>query len=231
MIPIGDDNPRRTVPVITIILVSINVAAFFYELSLGPGLVDFINRYGAAPAELIDLFQRADYGRVFAALIVSMFLHGGWLHLGGNMLYLWVFGDNVEDRMGKVVYLLFYLASGILSMVAHGLSDPSSHVPAIGASGAVAAVLGAYIVLFPRARVTIIIPLFLFFPVAQVPAVFVLGFWFVSQIASGVLALSQASAAPVAWWAHIGGFAVGMALGRVLGGAGRPTRRYRNSYL
>lgn len=164
---------------------------------------------------------------VAAMLIISMFLHAGWLHLGGNMLYLWVFGDNVEDRFGHSVFFAFYFLGGMASMLAHSFADPLSTLPAIGASGAVAAVLGAYLVMFPRSRVTVVVPLFLFFPIFQLSTVVVLGFWFIGQVASGVLALQGRALAQVAWWAHIGGFATGMVLGVLLGGRGRRGFRVR----
>lgn len=222
MIPIWDDTLRRTWPVVTILLVVANIAVFFYELSLGSELPAFIAAHGAIPEQIFSMLSEGRFISVAATLGLSMFFHAGWLHLGGNMLYLWVFGDNVEDRFGHPVFLIFYFFAGMISMFAHAFSEPFSAAPAIGASGAVAAVLGAYLVLFPRSRVTVIVPLFLFFPVFQVSAVVVLGFWFVGQVASGVLALSGAALAPVAWWAHIGGFATGMVLGRALGGRGRP---------
>lgn len=225
MIPIWDDAPRRAWPIVTILLIAANLAAFFYELSLGSELPGFIAGHGAIPEQIFSLLGAGRFVSVALVLGVSMFLHAGWLHIGGNMLFLWVFGDNVEDRFGHTVFLIFYLFAGMVSMLAHAFSEPFSTAPAIGASGAVAAVLGAYLVLFPRSRVTVIVPLFLFFPVFQVSAVVVLGFWFFGQVASGVLALSGATLAPVAWWAHIGGFATGMVLGKVLGGRGRLWRR------
>jgi membrane associated rhomboid family serine protease len=172
-------------------------------------------------------------GRIFGdgrSILVSMFLHGGWAHLLGNMLYLWIFGDNVEDRLGHLKYLVFYLACGWAATLAHAWANPQSAMPAIGASGAIAGVLGAYLVIFPRARVLTLIPLGFFLRLTELPAVIVLGLWFVLQLFSGVASLGArtAEAGGVAWWAHIGGFAVGLAVGfavRALRFGERP--RYR----
>lgn len=214
-IPIGDDNPSRTFPIITVFLILTNTLVFLFELSLGPGLEEFIRLFGFTPKEVISAFSQAKYELVLIPLFASMFLHGGWVHLIGNMLYLWIFGDNIEDRLGHLPFAAFYLLAGTLAMLAHLFSAPQSTTPAIGASGAIAGVLGAYLVLFPRARVFILIPLFLFFPVVSVPALVVLGFWFVEQLLNGTLALSQAGQViGIAWWAHIGGFVAGIVLVR-----------------
>jgi rhomboid family protein len=154
-----------------------------------------------------------------------MFLHGGWLHLGGNMLYLWIFGDNIEDRLGHGRYLLFYLLCGGFATFAHALMNPASTIPSIGASGAIAGVLGAYLILFPRARVLTIIPIFIFFTIREIPALIVLGLWFVLQLFIGFASLGMPSdAGGVAYFAHIGGFAAGIVLIALLGGARRPPR-------
>src|SRR3954449_10761659 len=155
-------------------------------------------------------------------MFVSMFLHGGWLHLGGNMLYLWIFGDNIEDRLGHGKYLFFYLVCGVLATLAHAVMNPGSDVPSIGASGAIAGVLGAYIVLFPKQRVTTLIPIFIFITVREIPAVFLLGFWIVMQLFFGAASMGAnlQSAGGIAYFAHIGGFAAGMLLITLLGGGG-----------
>src|SRR5438309_12036407 len=179
MLPLSDHNPSRTVPVVNYLLIAANVLMFFWELSLGPNierdlfLVSFVPaRFWAAPLYPPNLIR----------ILISMFLHGGWLHLGGNMLYLWIFGDNIEDRLGHGKYLFFYLACGLVATLAHAVMNPGSRVPSIGASGAIAGVLGAYIVLFPKQRVTTLIPIFIFITVREIPAVFLLGFWIVMQL-------------------------------------------------
>jgi membrane associated rhomboid family serine protease len=224
VIPLSDHNPRRTVPVVNMLLIAANVLMFFWEISLGADIelvlanVAFVPaRFWYAPAMLASLFS----------MLISMFLHGGWLHLGGNMLYLWVFGDNIEDRLGHGRYLLFYLACGLLATLAHAVVNPGSTVPSIGASGAIAGVLGAYILLFPRARVTTLIPIFFFITIREIPAIFVLGIWFVMQLFVGVGSLGAVDQAGggVAYFAHIGGFVAGMLLVVVMGGYRRPPAR------
>lgn len=196
MFPLKDENPTRTKPVLTLILIALNVSIFIY--SYFSGLFDqIVNSYGMRPAEVLS-------GKQLHTLFTSMFLHGGFLHLIGNMWYLWIFGDNIEDICGRRRFLLFYLASGLVASLVHALSDPSSTIPTIGASGAISGVLGAYIVLYPRARVYTFIGFFL----AMVPAVFVLGFWFILQVL--YLAIGQVTG--VAYWVHIGGFIAGVLL-------------------
>jgi membrane associated rhomboid family serine protease len=214
MIPIGDNIPSRSFPYVTIGLILANIAVFIYELTLGPRLPAFIMTFGVIPQEVTVTGLFSNPGDLFNRFFGSIFLHGGLLHLGGNMLYLWIFGDNVEDRFGHFRFLVFYFVAGFLAMAAHVLADPISPQPAIGASGAIAGVLGAYLVMFPGARVFIVIPLFLFFPVVSVPAIVVLGFWFFQQLFNVVGALSG-TASNVAWWAHIGGFVAGMVLVRL----------------
>jgi membrane associated rhomboid family serine protease len=219
MIPLRDHNPSRTTPVVNYILIAINVAMFFWELSFGPNIeralfsVAFIPArfflYGPVPANIITMF-------------VSMFLHGGWLHLGGNMLYLWIFGDNIEDRLGHVRYLLFYILCGLIATLAHAFANPASTLPSIGASGAIAGVLGAYLLLFPHARVTTLLPIFFFITVREIPAIFVLGVWFLLQLFTGAASIgATADTGGVAYFAHIGGFVAGMLLIVVLGGRRR----------
>jgi membrane associated rhomboid family serine protease len=222
VLPLSDHNPSRTTPVINILLIAANVFMFFWELSLGPDLepklftVAFIPaRFWILPIHPVNII----------GIFVSMFLHGGWLHLGGNMLYLWIFGDNIEDRLGHFRYLIFYLLCGVIATLAHAVFNPSSRMPSIGASGAIAGVLGAYILLFPKARVTTLIPIFFFITVREIPAVIVLGLWFVLQLFVGVASLGVAEAANaggVAYFAHIGGFVAGMVLIAVMGGMRRP---------
>ncbi len=216
MIPYRDDVPSRTLPLMTILLIVANVLVFVYQLSLpAPRLQAFIQFNGFVPARLGGLAQHpVDTVAITArSLLGSQFLHGGWLHLIGNMLYLWVFGDNVEDRMGPLRFLGFYLLCGVLAGLAHLIANPGSPVPAIGASGAVAGVLGAYLLCHPFARISTIIPLFLFWPVVELPAILVLGSWFVVQLFNGAAAIGvSAETSGVAWWAHVGGFLAGLAL-------------------
>jgi len=202
----------------TLALVALNVAAFAYELSLGPALERFIVAHGVVPARLVELLGRGAWLAAARSIVTSMFLHGGWLHLIFNMWFLWIFGDNVEDRLGRVRYLLLYLVTGAAATLAHVLSNSASTIPTVGASGAIAGVLGAYFVTYPRARVTTLIPVFVFIHIAELPAWVVLGMWFVLQFLSGALSLAttQASAGGVAWWAHIGGFAAGALLMPIL---------------
>jgi membrane associated rhomboid family serine protease len=204
------------------ILVAINVIVFLWEISLGPDLEPALLNVAFVPARFWNL-PGAMLPNVIT-MFVSMFLHGGWLHLGGNMLYLWIFGDNVEDRLGHARYLVFYLACGLLATLAHAVMNPASAVPSIGASGAIAGVLGAYIVLFPKQRVTTLIPIFIFITVREVPAILLLGFWILMQIFFGAASMSGdlQSAGGVAYFAHIGGFVTGMVLIILLGGLRRP---------
>lgn len=199
---------------------------FLYQLSLGQGVTDFLYAYGVIPFRYVQMFP-GDPVELMTPLF-AMFLHGGWLHLLGNMLYLYIFGDNVEDMLGRGRFLLFYLLCGAASFLAQILLQHNSMVPNVGASGAIAGVLGAYMLLFPRARVVTLLPLFLFFPVVEIPAVFFLGIWFLMQFFSGAASLGRTDALSggVAWWAHIGGFVAGMLLLRLLlprGAAKRPS--------
>jgi membrane associated rhomboid family serine protease len=217
VLPLSDHNPRRTAPVVNSLLIAANVLMFLWEMSLGYDIEPVLAHVAFVPARF--WYAPALVPSLFSAL-VSMFLHGGWLHLGGNMLYLWIFGDNIEDRLGHFRYLLFYLACGFAATLAHAIVNPSSRLPSIGASGAIAGVLGAYILLFPRVRVTTLIPIFIFIMVREVPAILVLGIWFVFQIFVGVssLGVSPEQAGGVAYFAHIGGFVAGMILVVLMGG-------------
>jgi membrane associated rhomboid family serine protease len=220
MIPIKDDIPSRSYPIVNVTLIVINVIAFLFELSLGDKLELFLRTYGVVPIKYFYSGIRLEDGSVFLfsledriiPLFTSMFLHGGWLHLISNMLYLWIFGDNVEDRMGHGRYLLFYILCGLAAAGAHIITNSESEIPTIGASGAIAGVLGGYFVLYPYARVVVVIPILFFWDVMKLPALIVLGFWFVTQLFQGTLALAVETTATggVAWWAHIGGFVFGM---------------------
>jgi membrane associated rhomboid family serine protease len=224
VIPLRDENPTSTVPFVTYGLVAANVFVFAYTLMLGAEAEGFVQRYAVVPARLLSDGQ-GFYSGIHTPLS-SMFLHGNLLHVGGNVLYLWIFGDNVEDSLGHARFLLFYAACGVAAAGAHMLSAPGSALPMIGASGAVSGVLGAYILLFPRARVWTFFFFVFFWQVARVPALVLIGLWILIQVANGLTSFGQQSGG-VAWFAHIGGFAAGMALVVVLGGMRRRAARRR----
>jgi membrane associated rhomboid family serine protease len=213
MIPLHDDNPTATPPVLTVALIVACVLTFFWQLSLGPQLERMIYAFGVIPAVLLgDLALPEEIARVAppATVFTSMFLHGGWMHLIGNMLYLWIFGNNIEDAMGHARFIVFYLLCGVAAALAQALPDPQSTIPMIGASGAISGVLGAYLLLFPHARVLVAIPLGFYLHTVRIKAGWVLGFWFVLQLISTVASAGQQGG--VAFGAHIGGFVAGMAL-------------------
>ena len=213
MIPIRDRNPSGTFPYVTIGIIVINILIFLYELSLGSGLGEFIMKFGVVPLKVSYYSQVPDltFINTFFPFISSMFLHGGFVHLIGNMWFLWIFGDNIEDKLGHFRFIAFYFLCGIIASSVHVFFNSQSNVPCVGASGAIAGVLGAYMVTFPRARVITIVPLFVFIQVMELPAIVVLGFWFVIQFFNGAASITaSASGAGVAWWAHIGGFAAGV---------------------
>ncbi|MCL5056391.1 MAG: rhomboid family intramembrane serine protease [Actinobacteria bacterium] len=217
MIPLRDSVRPRTTPFVNWILIAINLYIFIREVMLPPGqLNEVYYTLGLIPASVTQLFLNGSaMGSVIITFFTAMFLHGGWTHVLGNMLFLWVFGDNVEDRLGHFKFLLFYLATGIIGVIAHILSNPFSEVPIIGASGAIAGVLGAYFVTFPRARVLTLLPIIIFFTIVEIPAVVFLAFWFVLQLFNGTASLGG-SANPVAWWAHVGGFLSGIILIKIM---------------
>ncbi len=203
MIPLRDDNPRERFPFVNSLFIAFNIAIFLHQYSLTPEAGEaFVHTYGAIPQEVVT------HG-AYANLITSMFLHGGVLHLLGNLLYLFIFGDNVENLMGSVRYFFFYILCGIGAACAHILNESGSLVPMVGASGAISGVLGAYLVGYPRARVLVFFPLFFFF---RVPALIVLGVWFVNQVVEGFGAKGVDISGGIAWFAHIGGFVLGVVL-------------------
>ncbi len=216
MIPLRDENPTTLTPVVTVTLIVLNCLVFLYQVSLGEAQENFILSYAAVPAELFHKGAVIGAPQVPAALTVftSMFLHGGILHLGGNMLYLWIFGNNIEDVMGHGRFVVFYLLAGAAAVFAHAVTAPESMVPMVGASGAISGVLGAYLLLFPTARVLVLIPLGLFTRLVTIPAVVVLGFWIVVQILNGAFSLAGPGGG-VAWFAHVGGFIAGFGLVKV----------------
>ncbi len=218
MIPIRDQIPTRRTPIITYLLITINIIVFLLQWLAGPYQEALVYQFALIPVQ----FSGGITGGDIADIFTSMFMHGGLLHLAGNMLYLWIFGDNVEDSMGSAKYLLFYLLGGMVASFAHIFTNPGSQIPTVGASGAIAAVLGAYLVLYPQSKVLTIIPLGFFMKLTLVPAAFVLGLWFVLQLFNGVFSLGGPDVGGVAFWAHIGGFLVGVALAKLLAGRRRP---------
>ena len=213
MIPLRDDNPTTLKPVITVGLIALCTLAFFWQLRLGVHAETWIHALGVVPATLFGKQALPpEFAPVPAVLTVvsSMFLHGGWMHLFGNMLYLWIFGNNVEDAMGHGRFAVFYLLCGAAAVLAQALQAPDSTVPMIGASGAISGVLGAYLLLYPHARVLVLIPLGFFSRILYLPAMLVLGFWFLLQLVSSLLA--DPSQPGVAFGAHAGGFVAGMLL-------------------
>lgn len=214
MIPLKDDNPTRTFPIINCLLIAVNVVVFFYEPALASRAGRaFMMVYGTVPARIPSFLAGHTSAQLaLYPLFTSMFLHGGLLHLLGNMLFLYVFGDNVEDAFGHFGYLAFYLFCGIGSGLVHVLFNLHSTVPAIGASGAISGVMGAYAVLYPRAKVLMLFLIFL----VPIPAVLVLGYWFVLQFLAGMDQLGGSAMGGVAFWAHIGGFLIGLVVGLVV---------------
>jgi rhomboid family protein len=225
VIPLRDANPVRRTPIITIATIVACVAAFAYtqgiEASQGmAGVEEFFDTFGVVPAELTAAWAAGRYvGPETLAVFTSMFLHVNLIHLVGNMIYLWIFGNNIEDRLGRFWFVLFYLVGGVAAVVAQVLIDPSSEVPMVGASGAISAVLGAYLVLFPGARILSLVFLGFFYQLIEIPAVIVLGFWFVLQLVDGIASLGLAGAeGGIAFFAHIGGFVAGVGIGLLVRG-------------
>ncbi len=205
MIPLYDTVRSRRFPVVNLVLIALNVLAFIYEVQLGgAGLERFIRTWGLVPSRLLAHPQVA-----WVTIFTSMFLHGGWFHVLSNMWFLFIFGDNVEDRLGSVRYLIFYLLSGVAAALMQVYILQTSSEPMIGASGAIAGVLGAYLISFPRARIASLVPIFFIFTIIEIPVTIFLLFWFISQLFSGWLSLQGASGSGIAWWAHIGGFVFG----------------------
>lgn len=237
MIPIKDYNPTRNFPIITIILIAINILVFVqdrltghYEpmlLETARGLVRIDHFVGGLSARfsLVPANLQSSPLDAWHQVFTSMFLHANWLHIGSNMLFLWIFGDNIEDTLGKVRFIVFYLACGVAAATAQFLSSPLSTIPMVGASGAVAGVMGAYLVLFPRARVLTLLPILIFFTFIEVPAYLIIGYWALLQFISANWINSGASPhGGIAYFAHIGGFAAGIALLFLLGGRPRSKR-------
>jgi membrane associated rhomboid family serine protease len=223
VIPLRDANPTRRTPIVTLLLILACSAAFVWELSVGASggdaaLEAFVRRYGAVPANVTAEFGAGNFvGPAMLGILTSIFLHGGWLHLLGNMLFLWIFGNNIEDRLGRLPFLGFYMLGGIAAALAQVAIDPDSTIPLIGASGSIAAVLGAYFVFYPGARITSLVFLGFFYQILNVPAILVLGYWFVLQLVDGVASIGADTAqGGVAFFAHIGGFVGGVIVAIVL---------------
>jgi|WetSurMetagenome_2_1015567.scaffolds.fasta_scaffold46692_3 membrane associated rhomboid family serine protease len=215
MFPLKDDNPVQITPIITLALIAFNVLIFLYQVSLGyESSRLFVYQFGTIPAIIAGnhtLPPAIETIPPALSIFTSMFLHGGWMHLIGNMWFLWIFGNNIEEAMGGLRYLVFYLLCGIIASWSHILSNPDSIIPTVGASGAIAGVLGAYIMLYPRARIWTLILLGFFSRLIYIPAGIILGYWFLIQVANGSIAGMRAVGG-VAFWAHIGGFVAGIAL-------------------
>jgi membrane associated rhomboid family serine protease len=211
MIPIRDQIPTRRVPFVNYLLILTNIIVFVFQWLAGSNQEAIVYQFALIPASFSNGIGLGDLADVFT----SMFMHAGLAHLGGNMLYLWIFGDNVEDSMGHGRFFLFYLAGGLVASLAHIFTNPGSQIPTVGASGAIAAVLGAYLVLYPNSKVLTIIPLGFFLRMTMLPAAFVLGLWFVLQLFSGVISMGGPDVGGVAFWAHIGGFVAGVILAKI----------------
>ena len=211
MIPLKDSNPTERFPIVTVLFMAMSILVYLYEVALGEGRGEyFIGAFALVPARLFHAAAVPGPLPAGVTLFTSMFLHGGLFHLAGNMLYLWIFGNNVEDAMGRVRFMVFYLLCGMIAAVSHAATNTQSLIPMIGASGAVSGVLGAYLLLYPHARVLTLFTLGFFVRMIEVPAMVVLGFWLVFQFLSAMI--SQGSGGGVAWYAHIGGFLAGMVL-------------------
>ena len=224
MIPIKDINPTERFAFVTLFIIILNVAVFLHELMLGPKAGElFVDSFALVPKRLFSgVPEPSGAVPVGVTLVTSMFLHGGFLHIGGNMLYLWIFGNNVEDSMGHVRFVVFYLCCGIIASYIHALANAASTVPMIGASGAISGILGAYLILYPRARVLSLIMLGLYVRTVEVSAMFILGFWFIFQFLSALV--STGTGGGVAWYAHVGGFVAGMLLIGIFKRRGNPWR-------
>lgn len=216
MIPIRDINPSKGTPTVNYLIIAACCLLFLYELALGPDVERFLYEYGLIPARFFqpDGSSALTVPGALLPFFSSMFLHGGWFHIIGNMWILHIFGDNVEGHLGHGRYLVFYLLSGFIAGMIHVILNPASTLPTVGASGAVAGVMGAYFVLYPRARVLTLVPIFFFFTLVELPAYIFLGIWFMMQFFSGTFSLLAQGheVAGIAWWAHVGGFVGGIAL-------------------
>ncbi len=229
MIPIKDENPTHSTPWVTMALIAVNIAVFVFESSLSDAaLMRFVTEWSFVPARFLASPLSP---HEIATLFTSLFMHAGWLHVGGNMLYLWIFGNNIEDRFGRLGFAVFYIVAGLVATAAQLAAGGAVTIPQLGASGAIAGVLGAYAILYPGASVVTIIPIFFFIEVARVPAFLVIGFWFLLQLGNGIASLAPevASSGGVAWFAHIGGFATGLVVALAYVAWERIGRRYQGA--
>jgi len=228
MIPLKDMTPRRSTPVVTLLLIAVNSAVFFYELSLSqPAYTTLLRTYGLVPARIqyaLAGTHAMTYAQAFAPLFTCMFLHEGWLHIIGNMWFLWIFGANVEDRFGPLVYLLVYMVCGIGSGISQVIFSWGSPIPSIGASGAISGILGAYLLFFPGSRILTLIPLFIIWFTARIPAFVFILLWFAVQFLSGLGSLGATGGGGIAWWAHVGGFVLGVLIALETKATGRALR-------
>jgi membrane associated rhomboid family serine protease len=209
VIPYKDDNPAATTPYVTVGIIVLNVLVFLYEVTSPLGMEKVAYTYGAIPQNILT-FDKSQPIHPVLTVFSSMFMHGGLFHIAGNMLYLWIFGNNIEDKLGRTRFVFFYIFCGIVSAYANALSDPHSRIPMIGASGAISGILGAYLLLFPRAMVHTLVFLGFFVTVVRIPALVVIGFWAIIQIVNGLISTGFAREGGIAWFAHIGGFLVGL---------------------
>lgn len=205
MLPLRDNIRSNSRPIVTYIILGINILVFIYEISLGTHLDMFVKQFGAVPYNIFNPVGLASYTTLFT----SMFMHANLMHIIGNMLFLWIFADNIEDRLGHIMFIVFYLACGLAGTLLHSIFTPTSTIPMIGASGAISGVLGAYIILYPKARISALIPLGFFFRVIQLPSLVFLGIWFLMQFLFGISSI-RATGGGVAYFAHIGGFLLGL---------------------
>lgn len=209
MIPYKDDNPTSTIPYVTVGIIVLNILVFLYEVTSPAGMEKIAYTYGAIPQYILT-FDKIQPIHPALTILSAMFMHGGIFHIAGNMLYLWIFGNNIEDKLGHIRFIFFYIFCGITSAYANAVTDPHSHIPMIGASGAISGVLGAYLLLFPRAMVHTLIFLGFFVTVVKIPSLIVIGFWAFIQLISGLMSTGFARQGGVAWFAHIGGFLAGL---------------------
>lgn len=225
MVPLKDENPIKITPYVTYALIAVNILVFIYELSLNSTQLDlFFHLFAVVPKELTASFNGINAQGIpeLSTLITSQFLHAGFAHIAFNMLFLWIFGNNIEEQLGKAKFLLFYLSCGAIAVLAQWFFSAMSDIPSLGASGAIAGIMGAYILKFPQARIVTLVPLGFFFPIFRIPAVYFLGFWFVEQALNGITSFEVTASVGmenggVAYWAHAGGFIAGVILGPMLG--------------
>jgi membrane associated rhomboid family serine protease len=223
MLPIRDDTPSRTFPLVTFLLILANGFVWLWEVSLGGGLNHFYYQFGFVPGVLTGVYKAPSWAIApyFLTILTSMFIHGSWGHILGNMLFLWIFGNNIEGHLGHGKYLLFYLVGGVVAAIVQLLSGPTSQVPTIGASGAIAAVMGAYFFLYPKAKIQTLV-FFIFITIVRLPAWIFLGIWFVMQLFEGTFGAAQG----VAVWAHVGGFLFGVVIAWISSRRGRTRTEY-----